>query len=448
MTGDLTVNGNTTLGSDASDTVTIKAGPVILENATTLSDALEFGTGGSKAVLYNDGGVLRTNNNLMTNGTLIIGYDGTTTNDGAQLFMDYSAGNDAGKFYITTRDNGNEPFIFRQRNEGSSLTYIPLAIGTDQHVAIGNVPTHLVDANLPVFTSELTLYGDLSATGIVRLGGAINRNLIVFSNVTTTDTTSANLYRSGSATLRTDSNFGVGSNLTVETNATIGNNLTVGGTLSLPTQTQSRFFAAPDTSNGIPTFRNISNADLPTVSIGKGGTNSTTALVNGRVMVSTGGAIVESTITTASVTNVVSQTTEFDILSASDTNIELIKSTAGQPPLSGFPRQRSFKFDIPANSLYYYNIISRDNATPTGTHVVLAVSGNRNFTIVQTDGTTFTNNSVYRLQQTYPFTNTGYIVVENVPGTTNIMFGISAIQEGGRVTQYNTGSLFEYRRLK
>jgi hypothetical protein len=56
----------------------------------------------------------------------------------------------------------------------------------------------------------------------------------------------------------------------------------------------NRVLASPDNSTGSPSYRLLVNADLPTVSIAKGGTNSTTALTNNKVMVSSGGAIVES----------------------------------------------------------------------------------------------------------------------------------------------------------
>jgi hypothetical protein len=56
----------------------------------------------------------------------------------------------------------------------------------------------------------------------------------------------------------------------------------------------NRVLASPDGSTGSPSYRALLNADLPKVSIAKGGTNSTTALTNNKVMVSSGGAIIES----------------------------------------------------------------------------------------------------------------------------------------------------------
>jgi hypothetical protein len=56
----------------------------------------------------------------------------------------------------------------------------------------------------------------------------------------------------------------------------------------------NRVLASPNGSSGSPSYRALVNNDLPTVSVEKGGTNSTTALTNNKVMVSSGGAIVES----------------------------------------------------------------------------------------------------------------------------------------------------------
>ena len=66
-------------------------------------------------------------------------------------------------------------------------------------------------------------------------------------------------------------------------------------TFAQVSQTANRVLAAPDGTNGVPVFRNIVADDLSfTIPIAKGGTNSTTALVNGKVMVSNAGTIAES----------------------------------------------------------------------------------------------------------------------------------------------------------
>ena len=77
--GDLLVSGNTTLGSDSSDSLTVKAGPVILEAATSSGDALIFGLNDAdKVSIYkSDPKVLRIEGGLVITGNLTV--QGTTT---------------------------------------------------------------------------------------------------------------------------------------------------------------------------------------------------------------------------------------------------------------------------------------------------------------------------------------------------------------------------------
>jgi hypothetical protein len=88
--------------------------------------------------------------------------------------------------------------------------------------------------------------------------------------------------------------------------------VTVSGTLTgtLATQTANTTFAGPATgAAAAPTFRALVAADIPNLDaskittgilpIARGGTNSGTALVNNRVMISSGGSIVENAALTA-----------------------------------------------------------------------------------------------------------------------------------------------------
>ena len=77
--GDLLVSGNTTLGSDSSDSLTVKAGPVILEAATTANDALIFGLNDAdKVSIYkSQPAVLTIQGGLVITGDLTV--QGTTT---------------------------------------------------------------------------------------------------------------------------------------------------------------------------------------------------------------------------------------------------------------------------------------------------------------------------------------------------------------------------------
>jgi hypothetical protein len=77
--GDITANGNVTLGSDAADTLTIKAGPVVFQNSVQSSDAVVFGPNdATKVSAYkSDTNLLRLDGSLVITGNLTV--SGTTT---------------------------------------------------------------------------------------------------------------------------------------------------------------------------------------------------------------------------------------------------------------------------------------------------------------------------------------------------------------------------------
>lgn len=88
-----------------------------------------------------------------------------------------------------------------------------------------------------------------------------------------------------------------------------GSPVTTSGTLtgSFVNQAQNSVFAGPTSGSGVPVFRSLVAADIPSLSSGfigvlpiaNGGTNSSTALNNNRNIISSGGAIVESAAITA-----------------------------------------------------------------------------------------------------------------------------------------------------
>lgn len=84
-------------------------------------------------------------------------------------------------------------------------------------------------------------------------------------------------------------------NLTPVFTAAVANGTTTPAiTFTQVSQNQNLVFAAPNGSSGVPTFRALVANDLPVTPVAKGGTNSNTALTNNKVVVSSGGAIVES----------------------------------------------------------------------------------------------------------------------------------------------------------
>ncbi len=67
-------------------------------------------------------------------------------------------------------------------------------------------------------------------------------------------------------------------------------------TATLASQSANRMFASPDGASGQPTFRSLVAADLPTVTIAKGGLNLTTVVPINQVLASNGTAYEGRTI--------------------------------------------------------------------------------------------------------------------------------------------------------
>lgn len=169
--GDLVVSGNTILGSDASDSVTVKAGPVILEAATSLADALIFGPNDANkvSVYKSDPTVLRIDGGLIITGNLIV-QGSTTTIDSNTVSV--------GDSVITL--NGDFTGSAPSENAGIEIergTQINTALlwneGTDRWTFTNDGTGYF---NIPV-TSELTL--DATTTN-----GASTANDIVVGGLT------------------------------------------------------------------------------------------------------------------------------------------------------------------------------------------------------------------------------------------------------------------------
>ena len=69
-------------------------------------------------------------------------------------------------------------------------------------------------------------------------------------------------------------------------------------TFAQVSQTNNRVLAAPNGTNGVPTFRALVDGDLPIVPISKGGTGSAAPITNNRVIVSSGGVVTSGSVST------------------------------------------------------------------------------------------------------------------------------------------------------
>ena len=209
--GDLVVSGNTILGSDASDSVTVKSGPVVLEAATGSGDALIFGANNADkvSVYKSDPNVLRVDGALIVTGNLIV--QGTTTtiesntvtvgdsiivlnNDFTGPFPSENAGIDVerGGLNNTTLlwNEGTDRWTFT--NDGTNYYNLPLT----SELTIDAVTTNGASTANDVVLGGLTISGAAQAK---------SDHLVLYC--TTTDATTTEMFLNG-----TNGRIGLASN--------------------------------------------------------------------------------------------------------------------------------------------------------------------------------------------------------------------------------------------
>ena len=182
--GNLVTSGNVTLGNDASDTLTINAGPIVLTNAVTGGDALIFGpNNGSEVSLYkSDFNTLRVEGALIVTGNLTV-RGTTTTIDSNVVSVGDSTIMLNGDFTGSVPSENAGIEVERGTQTNTSLLWNE---GTDRWTFTNNGTGYF---NIPV-TSEYATYDIVVAAGgsndayirITGSNGDVNDILIVGSN--------------------------------------------------------------------------------------------------------------------------------------------------------------------------------------------------------------------------------------------------------------------------
>lgn len=222
--GNLFIDGNVTLGLNASRTVTIRSGPVSLINATSNLDALQFGSGVTLANLYrsaddtlttDDNFVVTLNLSSLGNTTLGDANTDITTIRGVVRIADSSASNG---ILLGTNNGLYDTNLYRSTAN---------VLKTDDNFEIGfnggkttlNLSNTTADVGLTIGT-DTNLYRSAANTlktddnVIIGInGGKTTLSLSDTSNdVGLTIGADTNLYRSGANILKTDDNFEIGIN--------------------------------------------------------------------------------------------------------------------------------------------------------------------------------------------------------------------------------------------
>lgn len=179
-------------------------------------------------------------------------------------------------------------------------------------LVIADLPTSIPNANLANSAITVSAGTGLTGGGSVSLGGSTTLNIgntgvtagtYNFATITVNAQGQITSASSGSVSGSVSS---VALALPASVFSVSGSPITSVGTLtgSFVSQSANTFFAAPNGASGTPVFRSIVQADVPNLdtskitsgvlSVARGGTNSGTALNNNRIMVSSGGAILEA----------------------------------------------------------------------------------------------------------------------------------------------------------
>jgi len=243
--GSLFIDGNVTLGLNATKTVTVRSGPVSLVNATSNTDALEFGSGANLANLYRvsndqlktddsfevgtdlfvDGsttlgdaatditairGIVRIADSSATNGILLgtgnASYDTNIYRSAANILKtddNFEIGINGGKTTLNLSNTTNDVGI---TIGGDTTLYRSAAniLKTDDSLVV----------NIDLNVNGNTTLGDTSADttvirGVTKIADSSASNGILFgTNNASYDT---NIYRSAADTLKTDDTFIIGS---------------------------------------------------------------------------------------------------------------------------------------------------------------------------------------------------------------------------------------------
>jgi hypothetical protein len=158
--GTLVASGDVTLGSDASDTLTINAGPIVLASATQNSEALVFGANdANRATIYkSDARSLRIDGSLTVTGDLYV--SGTTTYLNTQhlnvgdniitLNADYTGATGIENAGIEV-NRGGDPLVALRWNEGTDRWQF-----TNNGTGYYNIP---IDTEFTVYNIEVAAGG-------------------------------------------------------------------------------------------------------------------------------------------------------------------------------------------------------------------------------------------------------------------------------------------------
>lgn len=402
-------------------------------------------SGGSTGLSFT-GGPITTSGTLTLGGTLAVtsGGTGQTTYTNGQLLIGNSVGSTLTKATLTagsgiTVTNGNGTITIASTAGGGSVTSVDVSGGT---------------------TGLTTSGGPITGAGTITFGGTLNvanggtgatSAATALTNLGAYPASNPSGFTSNVGTVTSVSGTGSVSGLNLSGTVTSTGSLTLGGTLAVTpsdfaSQAANTVLAAPNGSAGVPTFRAIVAADVPTLNQNTTGTASNVtgvvAVVNGGTGASVAGTARTNLGAAASgantdITSIALTTGTISTAPASNNDI-VNKSYVDTLAASGIHFHQPVRVEAPINlNATYNNGTAGVGATLTnaGTQAGLVIDG---VTVSVADRvliyeqTTQTQNGIYVVTDTGSG-STNWVLTRSSDADTYIIDSANGLSEGSTV---------------
>lgn len=223
----------------------------------------------------------------------------------------------------------------------------------------------------------------------------------------------------GGGTVTSVSGTGTVSGITLTGTVTSSGSLTLGGTLAVTasnfaSQTANTFLSAPNGSAGVPTFRTIVAADVPTLNQN---TTGTAANVTGTVAVANGGTGATTAATARSNLSAAASGANTDITSVASTTT-INGFTIGYRDIPQNATSTSFQFAQGDAGEHFYSTNAGSTTLTVPTNATAAISVGSAFTVVNNGTTaitvTTTGTTVYKAGTSTAWASGGTLAVRGM----------------------------------
>ncbi|MFS4459371.1 tail fiber domain-containing protein [Bdellovibrio sp. HCB2-146] len=289
---------STILRDTGSNTVTLQA-----PTSVTTSYVLKFpaAQGSANQFLTNDGSGNLSWTSMSSVGVASVGVTSPILNTGTAsapvIGIQVANGSQSG--YLSSAD-----WTTFNSKQSTTLNSGQIRVGNGSNVATAITPGGDVSmTNAGVFTVDGIQGKAVSATAPTSAGQVLRYDgtgtyapaFLSLADIRSTVTPTATMFPASTCTAAQTLTWSSLTDTMSCTNIAIGD-----AAVTYASKTANTVFAAPNGSAGAPTFRALVAADLPTVTVAKGGTGLTTTPTNGQVLIGNGTGYALSTLTAGS----------------------------------------------------------------------------------------------------------------------------------------------------